>query len=249
MTESNPIPARAQLAVVGAGPGGYHAAFRAAELGLQVVLFDPAENPGGVCLYHGCIPSKALLHVAKLVNETAESAEIGVVFAAPRIDLDRVLETYEKTQRVSLVDLGAFFITGPLGTLLTKGYDFGSVYAASLGGKSTIQILVSDWRVKNGVAEAQDVAFSTKENRVAMKGRLDFVKERFDDVTVAVVDEKGCVRFTQKVHGSFEHPQVEKVSTLKSLAGPVLNLFEKTSELLKGGECEVFYAGSVKHPK
>ena len=165
------------------------------------------------------------------------------------IDLDRVLEKFEKTQTVSLIDMGAFFIAGPLGAVLTKGYDFGSVYAASLGGQSTIQILVSDWRVKNGVAEAQDVAFSTKENRVAMKGRLDFVKERFDDVTVAVVDEKGCVRFTQKVHGSFEHPQVEKVSTLKSLAGPVLNLFEKTSELLKGGECEVFYAGSVKHPK
>lgn len=165
------------------------------------------------------------------------------------IDLDSVLEKYEKTQRVSLVDLGAFFIAGPLGTLLTKGYDFGSVYTASLGGKSKIQKLVSDWKVKNGVAQAQDVAFSTRQNRVAMKGSLDFVNEQFDNVTVAVLDGKGCVRFWQKIHGNFRHPRVEKVSTLRSMAGPMLNLFDKASELFKGEDCEIFYAGSVKHPK
>ncbi len=164
------------------------------------------------------------------------------------IDLDSVLEKYEKTQRVSLVDLGAFFIAGPLGTLLTKGYDFGSVYTASLGGESAIQKLVSDWKVKNGVTEAQDVAFSTRQNRVAMKGSLDFVNEQFDDVTVAVLDEKGCVRFWQKIHGSFRHPRVEKVSALRSLAGPMISLYERTRDLF-GEECDIFYAGSVKHPK
>ena len=87
---SDTIPANAQLVVVGAGPGGYHAAFKAAELGLQVTLIDPAVNPGGVCLYRGCIPSKALLHVAKLVDEAHESAAIGVAFKRPVIDIDRV---------------------------------------------------------------------------------------------------------------------------------------------------------------
>ena len=86
----NSIPQQAELVVIGAGPGGYHAAFHAAELGLDVTLIDPEENPGGVCLHRGCIPSKALLHVAKLVNEAAESAAIGVTFAAPEIDIDRV---------------------------------------------------------------------------------------------------------------------------------------------------------------
>lgn len=87
---SDAIPASAQLVVVGAGPGGYHAAFKAAELGLAVTLIDPAVNPGGVCLYRGCIPSKALLHVAKLVDETHESSAIGVTFSRPEIDIDRV---------------------------------------------------------------------------------------------------------------------------------------------------------------
>ena len=86
----NSIPASCQLAVIGAGPGGYHAAFKAAELGLQVTLIDPEANPGGVCLHRGCIPSKALLHVAKVVSEAAESAEIGLTFAPPKIDVDRV---------------------------------------------------------------------------------------------------------------------------------------------------------------
>ena len=79
-----------RLVVIGGGPGGYAAAFRAAEFGLQVTLVDPEANPGGVCLYRGCIPSKALLHVAKLVSEAEESADIGVRFGKPEIDTARV---------------------------------------------------------------------------------------------------------------------------------------------------------------
>jgi dihydrolipoamide dehydrogenase len=79
-----------QLAVIGAGPGGYTAAFMAADMGMAVTLIDPAENPGGVCLYHGCIPSKALLHVARLINETTEAEAWGVTFGRPKIDVQRL---------------------------------------------------------------------------------------------------------------------------------------------------------------
>lgn len=165
------------------------------------------------------------------------------------LDLDLMLEKYERSQNFNLVDVGAFFVAGPLGTLLTKGYDFGSVYEESLGGTSTILKFVSEWKITNGIAEAEDVALSTKQSRVALKGRLDFINEQFDNMTVAVVDEKGCVRFSQKIHGPFRHPIIEKVSTLRSISGPILQLFEKTKKLFKGGECEVFYAGSVPHPE
>ena len=83
-------PEKSDLVVVGAGPGGYTAAFRAAELGLTVTLVDPEAQPGGVCLYRGCIPSKALLHVAKLINETAEAEAIGLRFKSPEIDIDQI---------------------------------------------------------------------------------------------------------------------------------------------------------------
>ena len=79
-----------QLAVVGGGPGGYAAAFLAADLGLHVVLVDPEDNPGGVCVYRGCIPSKALLHVAKVVAESRHAAAWGVEFGEPKIDLDKL---------------------------------------------------------------------------------------------------------------------------------------------------------------
>src|SRR5258706_14148529 len=78
-----------QLAVLGAGPGGYAAAFYAADLGMQVTLIDEEKNPGGVCLYRGCIPSKALLHVAKVVEEARHAGRWGVTSAEPTIDIAR----------------------------------------------------------------------------------------------------------------------------------------------------------------
>jgi dihydrolipoamide dehydrogenase len=79
-----------QLVVVGAGPGGYAAAFLAADLGLSVALVDPEVNPGGVCVYRGCIPSKALLHVAKLIDESRHASAWGVEFGEPKIDLAKL---------------------------------------------------------------------------------------------------------------------------------------------------------------
>lgn len=78
------------IVVIGGGPGGYAAAFYAADLGMNVTLVDLEKNPGGVCLYRGCIPSKALLHVAKLINETKEAKSWGVDFGEPQIDVDRL---------------------------------------------------------------------------------------------------------------------------------------------------------------
>ncbi len=79
-----------QLVVIGGGPGGYAAAFYAADLGMQVTLVDMEPNPGGVCLYRGCIPSKALLHVAKVASEAKHAANWGLTYAAPKVDLDKL---------------------------------------------------------------------------------------------------------------------------------------------------------------
>lgn len=79
-----------KIVVIGGGPGGYAAAFYAADMGMEVTLVDMEKNPGGVCLYRGCIPSKALLHVAKLLNETKEAKHWGIDFGEPKIDLDQL---------------------------------------------------------------------------------------------------------------------------------------------------------------
>jgi len=79
-----------QLVVLGAGPGGYAAAFYAADLGMRVALVDEEKNPGGVCLYRGCIPSKALLHVAKVIDEAKHAGNWGVTFTEPKVDIDKL---------------------------------------------------------------------------------------------------------------------------------------------------------------
>ena len=86
----------AEVVVLGSGPGGYTAAFRAADLGKKVVLIERYESIGGVCLNVGCIPSKALLHVAEVITEAAEFSSLGVTFNAPEIDIDKIRGHKEK---------------------------------------------------------------------------------------------------------------------------------------------------------
>ena len=90
---------KTQLAVIGAGPGGYTAAFLAADLGMTVTLIDEAPKPGGVCLYRGCMPSKALLHVAKVVIQAKDAERWGVRFGEPNINLDAL-----RTWKMKVVD-------------------------------------------------------------------------------------------------------------------------------------------------
>src|SRR5690242_19691823 len=101
-----PDTSNPRVAVVGAGPGGYAAAFLAADLGLQVALIDPEVNPGGVCLYRGCIPSKALLHVAALIQESRHARNWGIEFGELKIDLARLRSFKESVVNKLTAGLG-----------------------------------------------------------------------------------------------------------------------------------------------
>ena len=112
-----------EVLVIGAGPGGYSAAFRAADLGMEVTLVDTEKRPGGECLFRGCIPSKTLLYLAELLFDAQRSGEMGVKFDKPQIDLDRIrawkdqvvdkltsgLLTLSKRRKVHLVQGRAIF--------------------------------------------------------------------------------------------------------------------------------------------
>jgi uncharacterized protein involved in outer membrane biogenesis len=158
-------------------------------------------------------------------------------------DLDEKLSRYESSQTFNLVDVGAFFFAGPLGLAVAKGYNFARIFQGSEG-TTTIRTLVSEWQVEHGVAQARDVAMATRKNRIALKGGLDFVDGQYDEVTVAAIDAKGCVKVQQKVHGPFMNPIVEKPSVLGTLTGPTRGLLRQARSLL-GGKCAAFYEGSV----
>ena len=95
---------QAEIVVIGAGPGGYAAAFRAADLGKEVLLIDRDSELGGVCLNRGCIPSKALLHISKAMDETEHLSKMGVTYGKPEIDIDQVRD--HKNKIVSQLNSG-----------------------------------------------------------------------------------------------------------------------------------------------
>jgi len=123
------------IAVIGGGPGGYAAAFLAADLGMDITLINPDVNPGGVCLYRGCIPSKALLHAAKILSESREAEEMGIKFAKPTIHLDKLRDWKNKVVAK---------MTGGLGTLVKQRKIKYIQGTASFTDSHTVQITKSE---------------------------------------------------------------------------------------------------------
>lgn len=155
------------LIVIGGGPGGYAAAFLAADLGMNVTLVDLEKNPGGVCLYRGCIPSKALLHVAKLINEADEAKNWGIEFSKPKIDLNKLREW--KTGVVNK-------LTGGLG-ILSRQRKINFVRGkASFVNSSTV-------KVEKVVGGTEDITFDNAiiatGSRIASIPSLEIKSERF----------------------------------------------------------------------
>ena len=109
------------LVVLGSGPGGYTAAFRAADLGLKVALVEKFSNIGGVCLNVGCIPSKALLHMAKVITEAEDASHHGITFGKPHIDLDK-LRTWKNDDVVGKLTGGLRQMAQQRGVTVIQGY-------------------------------------------------------------------------------------------------------------------------------
>ncbi len=108
-----------QVLVIGSGPGGYSAAFRAADLGLEVILVDTAPRPGGECLFRGCIPSKTLLYLAELIHDAHRAQTMGVTFDRPRVDLD-ALRSWKNNVIDTLAD-GLVKLSEKRGVQLLRG--------------------------------------------------------------------------------------------------------------------------------
>jgi AsmA protein len=186
--------------------------------------------------------------VADLVRSAAGEASLrGRDLVLHGSDLDRDLSRFESSRNLNLVDLGAVFFAGPVGLAVTRGFTFARLFRGS-GKSSAIPVLVSNWTVAGGVASARDVAMTTRRNRLALQGRLDFASGTFGDVSIAVVDAKGCAIVRQAVHGSFANPVVDKPRVLGSLTTPMVGLYRQARRLLPSGPCTPFYTGSVAPP-
>lgn len=173
------------------------------------------------------------------------------------IDIDGIANSYENINSINLLDIGAFAFAGPLGLAATKGKDASLLGFSSLvNNKTLIRELQADLDVKNGVVSAKDVAFATGKTRIAAIGGINLNNNTFDGLTLAILDKENCAKFSQKVKGTLDKPQIEITgSTIKtavnlatSLLGKITSSAQKITKPIIDTQkpCKPFYHGVVK---
>jgi AsmA protein len=160
------------------------------------------------------------------------------------VDSDELIEKFKRSQRFTLIDVGAVLLAGPVGLAVTKGTDYASMIVLNSGKETNVTNLVSNWSIHDGKFVMQDVAFATDKNRIAANGWLNFVTDSLE-LTFALLDKNGCSIFSQDAYGSFSEPEAGDIKVVGTILAPVTNLLDDVF----GSDCEVFYDGSVKHPE
>jgi hypothetical protein len=164
-------------------------------------------------------------------------------------DPDALLSAIREGKPAPLTRMGALLLPGPLFTAAAGGLFGPDARAGKEGEEGLIDTLVSYWTVKNGRFEADDVALSTKGDRVALTGRIDLPGGQFDNITVALVDDRGCARVGQTIQGAFRHPRIAETMAAKGEEPTGETPAGEATEAAPGGECKVFYAGTVPPPQ
>jgi len=161
------------------------------------------------------------------------------------VDLDQQLLKFESSQNLDLIDISALLFVGPIGLAATKSYTLFSPDEKS-GRSTTIRTVVSQWKVEKGVAYAKDVALATNKNRLALHGGLNFVKDEYQNVVVALLDRSGCAKASQTISGSFSKPVIDQSKILIPI-NLLLKLVDRAKNFISGGDskCEIFYSGTV----
>lgn len=165
------------------------------------------------------------------------------------IDLDQQLQKFALSQSLNLLDVSALLFVGPISLVVTKGIEISNL-TKQPDASTSIRNLISRWKVEKGVAHGADVALTTNENRIAVRGDLNFVSNQYQGIVVALVDANGCAKARQNISGPFSKPIAAQSNILLPL-GPVLRLLDSAKAFFSGGpdKCEVFYSGSLQSPK
>ena len=218
---------KTQLAVVGAGPGGYTAAFLAADLGLRVMLIDEAPRPGGVCLYRGCMPSKALLHAAKVVTDARSAAAWGVTFSEPAIDVARLRAW--KDEVVARLTGGLALLTKQRGVTYVQG-------RAAFEDAHTLRVTPTGDGAGDGHRTiAFEHAILATGSRPARPAALDLEDPRVLDSTRAL-DVGGVPASLLVVGGGYIGLEL---GTVHAALGSAVTIVEMTGGLLPGADANL----------
>jgi AsmA protein len=232
---------------------GAHPVWRLELAAEGLSLAELFRSLAGRALYEGQVDMRMNLSAAgpgRLVNHLDGTVEVtGKHLTQHGFDLDGVVRSLRESDQVDLVDVGAYLVAGPIGALLTRGFDLAGTYRELHEEKSqAIEQVAFHWTIENGIARTKDVALRTRENRVAVHGAIDLAQRRYDGITLAVLDSQGCAKLTEEISGPLAKPSVQPISLLRTLTGPLAGLLKKVRDIIEPGECVPFYGGSVTHP-
>jgi AsmA protein len=163
------------------------------------------------------------------------------------VDLDNVLENFQVSKNFNVMNLSAVFVAGPYGEVFLKDMNFANMLAGYVEGKTEIEQLNSTWQLDNGIATAEDVAFRTKNYRVAMTGSLDMVNYSFSHASISMLNKDGCAIFSETINGPFGDPAHESLTVL----GSRIRTLDDIKRILLQSfwrPCKPVYSGKVKHP-
>lgn len=211
---------KTHLAVIGGGPGGYAAAFLAADLGLEVTLIDPEINPGGVCLYRGCIPSKALLHAAKVIDEAREARTFGLNFSGLKIKHTRLREW--KNEVVTR-------LTGGLGQLVKQRKINYLQASAAFQDNQTLAVKTANGGQSNLTFENAIIATGSDTARIP---QFEIDSDRLLDATAAL-DLKEIPKKLLVIGGGYIGLEL---GTVYAALGTKVTVVEMTPALLPGAD-------------
>lgn len=180
-------------------------------------------------------------------NLKGELAIRGDQLAISGFDLNKLILNLQQSQELDLVDVGGLALVGPIGLLLTKGGDYGSIVKAASTGGTSVGQLNMEWGISNKNAHFKDVAIATDANRLVLTGDFGLAGYTFDPVTLYLVDADGCDVFKQQIKGSVKKPEVSAMAfAAKSLLNPLVSLAEKGIDTIV--ECVPVYNGKVAAP-
>ena len=171
------------------------------------------------------------------------------------IDIDALAKNFEKSNQISLLDIGAFVLAGPIGIATTKGSNIGMLGLNTLlDTKTAIKQLEMQLDIQKGIAYAKDVAFATGKTRIAAIGAINLNNNAFENFSIGILDSQNCAKYSQAIKGTLTDPKIQvtstTISTAVNLATSLFDRFKKGAQTITNTQekCKPFYNGVVKQP-
>ena len=222
------------------------------DAGKSVLLFRPTSFIQGRLNLDAELTSKGSTRDQILAGLSGNVKMEGADLDLTKTNLDELVTRIITSKQYNLLDAAAYFFIGPLGVSATKGLDLAkALQIPEVGAKpSKIKRIHTSWVLSNGIASAKDVALQTPRYLLALKGRINLLKQTFEGVEIGVINQRGCAAVTQKISGPVSSPSLEKTNFLLTFTRPMLDALAKSAKGLVDQNCDSpFYSGVLVEPQ